>query len=45
MEKQLFHLAIKYKIDEISEFKDSLKVKKALSEIVGASPIAVELAA
>jgi hypothetical protein len=38
-------IAIKYKIDEVTEFKDSLKVKQALSEIVKANPIAVELAA
>jgi len=38
-------IATKYKIEEITEFKESDKVKKALSEIVKANPIAAELAA
>lgn len=38
-------IAAKYKIDEIFEFKDSYKIKQALSEIVKANPIAAELAA
>lgn len=38
-------VAVKYKIDKITEFKDSNEVKQALSEIVKANPIAAELAA
>lgn len=36
-------IASKYKIDKITEFKESYKVKDALSEIVKANPIAAEL--
>jgi len=38
-------IAVKYQINEIIDFKDSYKVKQALSEIVEANPIASELAA
>lgn len=38
-------IAVNYKIDEILEFKDSYKVKQAMSEIIKANPIAAELAA
>ena len=36
-------IAIKYKIEEITEFKQAYKVKEALSEIVKSNPIAAEL--
>jgi hypothetical protein len=38
-------IAVKYQISKITDFKDSYKVKQALSEIVKANPIASELAA
>lgn len=38
-------IAVKYQINEITDFKDSYKVKQALAEIVKANPIASELAA
>ena len=37
-------IAAKYKIDDITEFRDAYKIKAALAEIVKANPIAAELA-